>query len=251
MADDGESPSQPDPSIKPDQREILLTIRNITVKRKRPPTVREVAAVLNGKSLGTLAYQYRLLETWGYLRRTPRCARSVQVRLPGEPPFAPEDGEPEQELAAIPGVHESPGVIGAGAAVPGAFGPDNVVWIPVAARVAAGEPILPSGTDDEHFPLPRQVVGEGTMFMLKVAGNSMIGAGIMDGDWVVVRSQRQAENGEIVAALVNGMEVAGTIKTLKLIDGHRWLMPQNPAHTPIPGDKADIYGKVVAVLRQV
>jgi repressor LexA len=79
----------------------------------------------------------------------------------------------------------------------------------------------------------------------------MIGAGILDGDWVIVRQQAQAENGEIVAALIDGNEVQGTVKTLKLIDGHYWLMPQNSSHTPILGDKAKIRGKVVAVLRKV
>ncbi len=79
----------------------------------------------------------------------------------------------------------------------------------------------------------------------------MMGVGIIDGDWVVVREQHNAENGEIVAALVNGIEVEGTVKTLKQIDGHRWLMPQNALYTPIPGDKAEIRGKVIAMLRQI
>jgi repressor LexA len=111
--------------------------------------------------------------------------------------------------------------------------------------------IPPLGPAEEQFPLPREVVGEGTLFTLKVVGDSMIGAGILDGDWVIVRQQAQAESGEIVAALLDGNEVEGTVKTLKLIEGHYWLMPQNSRHTPILGDKAEIRGKVVAVLRKV
>lgn len=241
MAGQAEAPSHSDPRLKPDQLDILLAIRGLTANRKRPPSVREVAAELHRKSLGGLAYQYRILERYGYLRRDPRCARTVQVRLPGEPAFPPDGDAPEPPSGTGLGAGRAPGESGRG----------RVVWVPVAGQVAAGEPILPSGAGDDRFPLPREVVGEGTLFILKVVGDSMIGAGIMGGDWVVVRGQHQAENGEIVAALIDGMEVEGTIKTLKLIDGHRWLMPQNPAHTPIPGDKAEIRGKVVAVLRQV
>jgi repressor LexA len=241
MLNKGELPSQSDLGLKPDQLEILLVIRNLTRKRNRPPSMREVAEALERKSVGGLAYQYRVLEADGYLRRDPRCPRTVEVRLPGEPAFLADGSEPEQASETGPGADEMLGYAEQG----------KVVWVPVVARVAAGEPILPTGTDEGRFPLPREVVGEGALFMLKVVGDSMIGAGIVGGDWVVVREQRQAENGEIVAALIDGMEVEGTVKTLKLIDGHRWLMSQNPVHTPILGDRAEIYGKVVAVLRQV
>jgi len=98
------------------------------------------------------------------------------------------------------------------------------------------------------FPLPRQLVGEGTLFLLKVAGDSMINAAIADGDWVVVREQPVAENGEIVAAMLDG---EATVKTFKQSDGHVWLIPHNPAYTPILGDEATILGRVVAVLRRV
>jgi len=103
-------------------------------------------------------------------------------------------------------------------------------------------------TVEDILPLPRQLVGEGTLFMLKVAGDSMINAAIADGDWVVIRQQENAENGEIVAAMIDG---EATVKTLKQSDGHIWLMPHNPAYTPILGDDASILGKVVAVLRRV
>jgi len=98
------------------------------------------------------------------------------------------------------------------------------------------------------FPLPRQLVGEGELFLLKVAGDSMVDAAICDGDWVVVRRQPVAENGEIVAAMIDG---EATVKTLSRRDGRVWLLPQNPAYEPIPGEEATVLGRVVAVLRSL
>ena len=105
--------------------------------------------------------------------------------------------------------------------------------MPLVGRIAAGVPITADQQVEDIFPLPRQLVGEGSLFMLKVAGDSMINAAIADGDWVVIRQQEDAENGEIVAAMIDG---EATVKTLKQSDGHVWLMPHNPAFTPILGD---------------
>ena len=130
-----------------------------------------------------------------------------------------------------------------------AAGLRNAAYVPLAGRVAAGDPILsgeqvlPADSAEDAFVLPRQLVGEGELFMLRVSGDSMIGAGITDGDLVVIREQSDAENGDIVAALIDGVEVEGTVKTLKRSDGHTWLMPQNPAYTPILGDQATIVGR--------
>jgi repressor LexA len=121
------------------------------------------------------------------------------------------------------------------------------VSVPLLGRIAAGEPILAKQSIEEIFVLPRHLVGEGTLFLLKVSGDSMIDAAIADGDWAVVRQQPMAENGEIVAAMIDG---EATVKTFKRSDNRVWLMPQNPAYTPIPGDEATILGKVVAVLRR-
>jgi repressor LexA len=125
--------------------------------------------------------------------------------------------------------------------------------VPVAGQVAAGEPIPPLGPAGRSIPLPTEVVGaEEGLFILKVVGDSMIGVGIFPGDWVVVRELfEKPRDGDIVAALIDGIEVEGTVKTYKKVDRRVWLMPQNPAYTPIPGDKAIIRGKVVAVLRRV
>ena len=115
-------------------------------------------------------------------------------------------------------------------------------------RIAAGGPILADQVVEDVFPLPRQLVGKGDLFMLKVVGDSMVDAAICDGDWVVVRRQPVAEQGEVVAAMIDG---EATVKTLKRIDGHVWLMPHNPAFEPIPGDESTILGRVVSVLRSL
>ena len=172
-----------------------------------------------------------MLQRKGYLRRDPNRPRAVDVRLPAttrrpEPPRAPR-----RDAAA--------------ASTRRARAP---TYVPVVGRIAAGGPILAEQAVEDVFPLPRELVGEGTLFMLKVAGDSMIDAAICDGDWVVVRQQPTAENGEIVAAMIDG---EATVKTYKRRDGHVWLLPHNPAYEPIPGDDATVLGRVVTVLRRV
>jgi repressor LexA len=128
--------------------------------------------------------------------------------------------------------------------------PADGVKVPLVGRIAAGVPLLAEEMIEDIFWLPRRLVGEGTLFMLRVAGDSMSGAGIADGDLVVVREQPAAENGEIVAAAITiEGEAEATVKTLQRANGHVWLMPQNPAYPPIPADEATVFGKVVAVLR--
>jgi repressor LexA len=124
----------------------------------------------------------------------------------------------------------------------------DAALVPLVGRIAAGVPITADQQVDEIFPLPRQLVGKGDLFMLKVSGESMIDAAICDGDWVVIRSQSTAENGEIVAAMLDG---EATVKTFRRRDGHIWLLPRNSAFEPILGDEAVVLGKVVAVLRAV
>jgi len=128
-----------------------------------------------------------------------------------------------------------------------------VVWVPVAGRIAAGGPITAEQSIEDYLPLPKEVVGSGEgLFILEVVGDSMIGVGIFPGDWVVLRQLFQPpQNGDIVAATINGGELEGTVKTYKKVGRQVWLMPHNPAYTPIPGGKAKFDGKVVAVLRRV
>ncbi len=241
MADTAEPRGQSDTGLTRKQTAILLAVRNLTRDHDgRPPSMREVAKALGRKSAGGLGYQYAILEAAGFLRRDSGGVRTVQVRLPGEASFLAQS-----DAAPRPAPGPEAGDTSAGP------GRDTVVWVPVAGQVAAGEPISPAEPREDRLPLPREMVGAGALFALRVVGDSMIGVGIVNGDWVVIREQAEAENGEVVAALIDGIEVEGTVKTLKLADGHRWLMPQNPAYTPILGDQAEIRGKVVAVLRSV
>lgn len=228
------------------QRKILQTIKRLTHARRRPPSMREVADSVGLESVGGLSYQYRELRAKGYLRWEAGRPRTVEARLPGDPPFPPRDGERGQ----LPGDTDS------SVEADEVFGNDGlgkVVWVPIVGRIAAGHPILAEESIGERMPLPRDVVGsEEGLFILEVAGDSMIGVGIFPGDWVVVRRLFQApQNGDIVAATIDGIELEGTVKTYKKVGRHVWLMPQNPSYTPIPGSRARFAGKVVAVLRRV
>jgi repressor LexA len=184
-----------------------------------------------------VSYQLSTLQAKGYLHRDAGRPRTVEVRLPGHPAVRP-GAEPEDrngsEAEATPTAIDIPS--------------QDAAYVPLVGRIAAGVPILAEEAVEDVFPLPRQLVGEGTLFLLNVAGDSMINAAIADGDWVVVRQQPVAENGDIVAAMLEG---EATVKTFKQSDGHVWLMPHNPAYAPVLGDEATILGRVVAVLRRV
>ncbi len=214
-----QTPGKPDPDhvLTWRQRKILQAIRDSVQKRGYPPTMREIAEAVGLISTSSVSYQLSILERKGYLHRDLRRPRTVEVHLPGRPP------------------EENPA-------------PPQTVHVPLVGRVDAGGPLLAARQIEEVFPLPRKLVGEGRVFMLRVAGDSMINAAIADGDWVVVRAQETADNGDIVAAMIDG---EATVKTLKRSGDHVWLMPQNRDFLPILGDDAAIIGKVVAVIRQV
>jgi repressor LexA len=203
------------------QRRILEFIRGWVAQHGYPPSVREIGEAVDLVSPSSVAYQLKELEKKGYLRRDPNRPRAVDVRPP-EPTA--------EEEAAARAARPSP------------------AYVPLVGRIAAGGPILAEQSIEDVFPLPRELVGEGTLFLLQVKGDSMIDAAICDGDWVVVRQQPTAEGGEIVAAMLEG---EATVKTYRRRDGHVWLMPQNPAFDPIAGDEATILGRVVAVLRRI
>ncbi|GIJ52881.1 hypothetical protein Vau01_003970 [Virgisporangium aurantiacum] len=204
------------------QQRILEFIRSWVERYGYPPSVREIGEAVGLVSPSSVAYQLKVLEGKGYLRRDPNRPRAVDVRPPSE--LVNEDEE------AIRSARPAP------------------AFVPVLGRIAAGGPILAEQAVEDVFPLPRELVGEGTLFLLQVKGDSMLDAAICDGDWVVVRQQPTANNGEIVAAMLEG---EATVKTYRRRDGHVWLMPQNPAFEPINGDQATIMGRVVAVLRRI
>jgi len=228
-----ETPDKPDPDhvLTWRQRKVLQVIRESVQKRGYPPSMREIGEAVGLTSTSSVSYQLSTLQRKGYLHRDVGRPRTVEVRLPGHPAVRP-DGGPEDEPPTN------------GMDIPS----QEARYVPLLGRIAAGGPILAEEQIEDIFPLPRQLVGEGTLFLLKVAGDSMINAAIANGDWVVVRQQENAENGEIVAAMIEG---EATVKTFKRSDGHVWLIPHNPAYTPILGDEATILGKVVAVLRRV
>jgi len=220
--------------LTPIQSRIRQFIEDFVQDQGYSPSYREIGTAVGLASLSSVSLHVRTLQKKGYLVREAGRPRTAVVR--------PDDAVPVQ-----PGPGDAP----LGTAL------RNVVYVRLEGQIAAGEGILagqevlPTDSAEDAFVLPRQLVGEGTLFMLRVSGDSMIGAGITDGDLVVIRQQEDAENGDIVAALIDGVEVDGTVKTLKRSDGHTWLMPQNPAYTPILGDNAAIVGKLVAVLRRV
>jgi repressor LexA len=211
---------------------ILRCIAEYTAAHGCSPTNREIAVAAGLKSGSSALHHLRELRAEGYLSYEEGSPRTVRLLQSGE--AAAEQARQAEES-------------------PGENDPAKVAWVSVAGQVAGGEPIPPLEPPGVRVPLPRDVVGpEEGLFILEVVGDSMIGVGIFDGDWVVVRKlYEKPRNGDIVAALIDGIEVEGTVKTYKKVDRRVWLMPQNPAHTPIPGDKAIISGKVVAVLRSV
>jgi repressor LexA len=217
------------------QRRVLEVIRDSIERRGYPPSVREIGEAVGLSSASSVAHQLSVLQRKGWLRRDPNRPRALDVRLPGE---TAATAAPAAE--ALAGAGTASGVDEAAAPQP--------TYVPLVGRIAAGGPVLAEQAVEDVFPLPRELVGEGTLFMLKVAGDSMVDAAICDGDWVVVRQQPTAENGEIVAAMIDG---EATVKTYKRRDGHVWLMPHNAAYEPIPGDDATVLGRVVTVLRRV
>jgi repressor LexA len=225
-----EMPDRPDPDhvLTWRQRKVLQVIRDSVQRRGYPPSMREIGEAVGLTSTSSVSYQLSTLQSKGYLRRDAGRPRTVEVRLPGHPAVRP-DAEIDEEIALdIPS--------------------QEAAYVPLVGRIAAGGPIVAEEAVEDIFPLPKQIVGDGTLFLLKVVGDSMINAAITDGDWVVVRQQPVAENGDIVAAMIDG---EATVKTFKRSAGHVWLMPHNPAYAPIPGEEAAILGRVVAVLRRV
>ncbi len=215
--------------LTPRQHRVLDVIRDAVERRGYPPSMREIGEAAGLSSPSSVSHQLRTLEAKGFIRRDPNRPRALEVLSPQE-------------------VQQAEG--GAGGAYGGASADNRPApsYVPLIGTIAAGGPILAEEAVEDVFPLPRQLVGDGSLFLLNVSGDSMVDAAICDGDWVVVRQQPNAENGEIVAAMIEG---EATVKTLKHRDGEVWLLPHNPAYQPIPGGAAVILGKVVAVLRRV
>jgi repressor LexA len=217
------------------QRTILGMIRSSVESRGYPPSIREIGEAVGLTSPSSVAYQLRTMERKGYIRRDPHRPRAMEVVSSAK--ATAKRAAAERDSASTPATStEAESLI------------SKPTYVPVLGRIAAGGPILAEEAVEAVFPLPQELVGDGELFLLHVVGDSMIDAAICDGDWVVVRRQANAETGEIVAALLGD---EATVKTLKRSKGHVWLMPQNENYEPIPGDDAQVLGKVVSVLRRI
>ncbi|WP_305093719.1 transcriptional repressor LexA [Prescottella sp. R16] len=204
-------------ALPPRQQRILLVIRDRVAADGCPPSTREIADAVGLRSTSTVSRHLKSLEEQGFLRRGTAMARQLDVR-----PF----------LSGSTAVRAS----------------ENSVPVPVVGDIAAGAPILAEEHADEVLSLPRELVGSGTVFALRVRGESMVDAAICDGDTVVVRRQDEAQSGEIVAAMIDG---EATVKVLRRRGGHVYLEPRNPAYDVIDGDGAVVLGKVVSVMRRL
>jgi repressor LexA len=214
--------------LTPRQQRVLTVIKDSIERRGYPPSMREIGERVGLTSSSSVAHQLRTLEEKGYLTRDPHRPRALSVYAPGETDGAEGSADVDET--------------GIGDARPAAN------YVPLVGRIAAGGPILAEERVEDVFPLPKTLVGDGTLFLLEVAGDSMIDAAICNGDYVVIRQQPTAENGEIVAAMIDG---EATVKTFQRKNGQVWLLPHNEAYEPIDGTHATILGKVTAVLRRV
>lgn len=225
-------------SLSEKQIAILEVIQQSVSRQGYPPSMREIGDAVGLKSLSSVTHQLNQLELSGYLRRDPNRPRALEIliELPSPTPASiPSEGDDRSTSSSHNGPSGS-NIIG------------DAAMVPLVGRIAAGIPITADQMIDEVVPLPRQLVGKGELFMLKVVGESMIDAAICDGDFVVVRQQQTAENGDIVAAMLDD---EATVKVFRQRDGHTWLLPRNTAFEPILGDYAQVLGKVVAVLRSL
>ena len=204
--------------LTPRQLKILEVIQSALDSQGYPPSMREIGIAAGLSSPSSFKYQLEVLEEKGWISSDPTRGRALEILLP--------EGESDR----------------------GEIEMDQMRAVPLVGRIAAGGPILAEQSIEETFPLPASLVGQGELFMLKVVGESMIDAAICDGDYVVIRAQKTCEKGEIVAAMIDG---EATVKTFSRRDGKIWLLPANPNFSPIPGDNAEILGKVTAVLRSV
>ena len=203
-------------SLPERQQRILATIRDWVIRHGYAPSTREIGEAVGLRSTSSVSKHLASLEEKGYLRRSGSVSRPIDVRafLGTAPKEAAEDSVP----------------------------------VPVVGDIAAGVPIAAEEHVDDVLTLPRELTGRGTVFGLRVRGDSMIDAAICDGDIVVVRQQQEAHSGQIVAAMIDG---EATVKVYRRRGGHVYLEPRNPAYDVIDGDRAVVLGVVASVLRSV
>ena len=225
---------RPDESTLTDrQRKVLGAIKKHLVEQGFAPSFREIGEAAGLKSPSSVKHQLQVLDDKGFIRMNANKGRAIEVVSFDDDEVSP--GKVAQVIP-FPSQSDSSGSIMASRDVP------------LVGRIAAGVPITAEQHVDDVMRLPERLTGTGNLFMLEVHGDSMIDAAICDGDFVVVREQNTAENGDIVAALLDD---EATVKTFRKDHGHVWLIPHNPAYSPIDGSHAEIMGKVVTVLRKI
>lgn len=212
------------------QLQILEVIQQSVNERGYAPSVREIGEAVGLASPSTVKHHLDVLEQHGALARQAGTPRAIDLRS--------SDTEPPTDKAGA--------VTAVTVEVPVVTAEGDATAVPLVGRIAAGAPITAEQAVEDYFALPTRLTGGGQLFVLEVVGDSMIDAAICDGDFVVVRSQPSAEDGEIVAAAIDD---EATVKVLSHTGGHRWLLPRNENFSPIPGDHATILGKVVTVIR--
>jgi repressor LexA len=215
------NPTPKSPSHKPElttrQVSILDFIKTSSESQGYAPSMREIGEAAGLNSPASVKYQLDILEEKGFIRRDADRGRAMEVVLPDS-----MSGESAHT--------------------------DKTRFIPLVGSIAAGVPITADQQVEETLPLPESLVGKGDLFMLKVKGESMINAAICDGDYVVIRQQKDANNGDIVAAMIDG---EATVKTFSRKGGHIWLLPANDDFAPIDGVHCEVLGIVTAVLRSL
>ena len=228
-----ETPDKPDPDhvLTWRQRKVLQVIRESVQQRGYPPSMREIGEAVGLTSTSSVSYQLSTLQRKGYLHRDISRPRSVEVRLPGHPAMSPDPEEPSVDFPGIDVPLQDP------------------AYVPVIGRIESGASMPPRESVQDVIPLPRQLVGEGELLVVKMTGDSMINAAITDGDWVVVETVSEARDGNVV--VVADIDGLPTVRTLRRTEGHVWLLPHHPSYPPTAGDEGNILGRVVSVLRKL
>ena len=219
------------------QIEILRLINTEVRTRGFPPSVREIAQVVGLSSPSTVKHHLDTLERLGFIQKVPGLPRALEVSELGKSVLGEEKEPKNPDSTKVVTVE-----------IPTAHVDEEASAIPLVGRIAAGAPITAEQAIEDIFELPTRLTGHGELFMLEVHGDSMVDAGILDGDFVVIRSQSTALNGQFVAAMIDG---EATVKEFSRTQGHVWLLPHNENYAPIPGDESTIMGRVVTVIRSL
>lgn len=229
-ASTGNANQGPRPKLTDRQARVLEAIKRHLSERGFLPSYREIGKDAGLRSTSSVKHQLQVLQDLGYIRLTANKGRAIELVQD-----RPEPTAGTARIVPFPDTQTDEAIM-------------QSRDVPLVGRIAAGQPILAEQHVDDVMRLPQRLTGSGELFMLEVHGDSMVDAAICDGDFVVVRRQQEAENGDIVAALLDD---GATVKTFRREEGHVWLIPHNPGYSPIDGTHAVIMGKVVTVLRKV